>query len=267
MLCLSLLLMILTACAPGSSSLPGSPSTSAPPDSLQEAVQEGNEAYQAGRYPDAIAAYRTVLQTGRASVALYYNLGNAYYRAGELGRAIQFYEKARRLRPGDARIQHNLQQARDEVNDGAGRRPGPAGQSLAAFVRAHIAPLPVYVTALLLLAAAGAVAVVRDAPAADAPGWRHPLALTLAGAGLMAGVAAMAGSYLDAQASHAVVLTDRVPLRTSPSGTAPADTSLSEGILVQVLPPPSPAPDRWTYVHLPDGSSGWIPSPALGPVE
>jgi hypothetical protein len=253
------------------------PALAAPaqPDSVEARFDAGTEAYREGRYGQSIDAYRSILESGRGSAEVYYNLGNAYYRAGEMGRAIQFYEKARTLRPGDARVRHNLEQARDRVPS-ARTQNAPPSARLQALVRDTFDPLPLFVFTLLLLSAAGAVAVVRDAPDADRPGWRNSLAIGLVAGGFLLGGAAIGTSYLETTTSRAVVIADRVALRSAPSGTSAADTTLPEGVLLRVLPTPraadtsaagASATGAWNYVRLPDGRRGWLPTSALGRVE
>ncbi|MBT3225901.1 MAG: hypothetical protein HOK67_01175 [Deltaproteobacteria bacterium] len=48
--------------------------------------------------------------------SLYYNMGNAYYEAGETGKAILSYRRAKRLLPGFSDLQYNLNQARSRLN-------------------------------------------------------------------------------------------------------------------------------------------------------
>ncbi len=47
---------------------------------------------------------------------LYYNMGNAYYEAGEIGKAILSYRQAEKLLPGFSDLQYNLNQARNKLN-------------------------------------------------------------------------------------------------------------------------------------------------------
>ncbi len=77
-----------------------------------------NKLYNAGKFSDAIAAYEKIEPK---TAALYFNLGNACFRAGEIGKAIVNYERARRLSPRDPDILANLRFAQqklgvDEVN-------------------------------------------------------------------------------------------------------------------------------------------------------
>ena len=68
-------------------------------------------AYKEGRYDEAISQYERVLQQGVVSGALYYNLANAYFKNGRLGKAILNYERARELLPRDSDVLSNYKLA------------------------------------------------------------------------------------------------------------------------------------------------------------
>jgi tetratricopeptide (TPR) repeat protein len=70
------------------------------------------EAYKAEDYDKAAAAYEEILRGGKESGALYYNLGNSYFKKGSLGKAVLNYERARRLIPRDGDLDFNLEYAR-----------------------------------------------------------------------------------------------------------------------------------------------------------
>ncbi len=70
-----------------------------------------------GRTAEAIRAYENVVSQGVDDANLYFNLGNAYYQNGDLGRAILNYRRAAQLAPRDTDIQHNLALARAQAPD------------------------------------------------------------------------------------------------------------------------------------------------------
>jgi tetratricopeptide (TPR) repeat protein len=72
----------------------------------------GNQFFQNKEYDKAIAAYNRVLGQGVESAPLHFNLGNAYFKSGDLGHAVLYYLKARRLKPADEDIMSNLAFAR-----------------------------------------------------------------------------------------------------------------------------------------------------------
>jgi len=78
----------------------------ADPDSL---FMEANSCYQQGLYEAALERYNAVIMHGRESAELYYNMGNAAYRANSIGHAILYYEKALKLDPAYEDAIHNLE--------------------------------------------------------------------------------------------------------------------------------------------------------------
>ena len=73
-----------------------------------EQFAQANKLYEEKKYDEAIQAYRKILHQGLESASLYYNLGNAYFKNGDLGHAILYYLKAKRLDPADEDIVNNL---------------------------------------------------------------------------------------------------------------------------------------------------------------
>ena len=65
-------------------------------------------AYEAEQYEAAVALYEKITKGGIRDGSVYYNLGNAYFKAGRMGKAILSYERARRLLPRDEDIEANL---------------------------------------------------------------------------------------------------------------------------------------------------------------
>lgn len=79
--------------------------------------QQAEQFYAAGKYSDAVELYKQMLAAGEESAALYYNLGNAYYKMGENTQAILNYERALLLDPSDNMARYNLKMAQQAVVD------------------------------------------------------------------------------------------------------------------------------------------------------
>ena len=75
--------------------------------SMEPLVEQGNTAYNEGEYQKAISLYEQTLKMGQHSAALYFNLGNAYYRLNKVAQSIYYFEKAKQLNPKDEDIQIN----------------------------------------------------------------------------------------------------------------------------------------------------------------
>src|SRR5712675_1418216 len=76
---------------------------------------KANQEYAQGHFKEAIAGYETLVRSGSLSANLFYNLGNAYFRTGDFGRAILNYERALALERYHPEAAANLQIARDEA--------------------------------------------------------------------------------------------------------------------------------------------------------
>ena len=73
--------------------------------------------YAAGNWDQALEKYLQIEALGQTSDKLCYNIANAYYKTGQLGEAILYWEKALKLNPSNADAKFNLAIARDSVLD------------------------------------------------------------------------------------------------------------------------------------------------------
>ena len=82
----------------------------------QTTFEQANIAYAEGRYEEAATGYEALLAEG-PNATLYYNLGNACFKQGELAQAILNYERALRLQPNHKDAQYNLKFAQSRITD------------------------------------------------------------------------------------------------------------------------------------------------------
>ena len=82
---------------------------------VESAFDTANKLYAENKFTDAAAAYEKLTTTGTISPALYFNLGNAQFKAGQIGRAIAAYRQAETIAPRDPDLRANLQFARNRV--------------------------------------------------------------------------------------------------------------------------------------------------------
>jgi len=83
------------------------------------ALAAGDAAYQRGDFAGAREQYLAAIRQGLDGARVLYNLGNAHYRTGEIGRAIACYERAATLAPRDDEVRANLERALAERPSGA----------------------------------------------------------------------------------------------------------------------------------------------------
>ena len=77
---------------------------------------DANAQYAEGNYAEAATQYEQILQE-QPTAEVYYNLGNAYFKQGELAQSILAYERALRLKPSFKDAKHNLQFAQSRIID------------------------------------------------------------------------------------------------------------------------------------------------------
>lgn len=77
---------------------------------------DANTQYADGNYTEAAMQYELIIAQ-QPSAEAYYNLGNAYFKQGELAQAILAYERALRIEPSYKDAKHNLLFAQSRIVD------------------------------------------------------------------------------------------------------------------------------------------------------
>jgi hypothetical protein len=228
--------------------------TPARADTPEEIFERGNRAYDAGRYEEAAEAYRTVLRYQVEDARVEYNLGNAEFRRGNLGRAILHYERARRLDPTDPDVRANLDYARSQRLD---RVPPPERPAVVAWLirwQDRIGADRLAWAALGLVWAGCGVLVWG----LSVPGrWRARQGWSLAAlVTLLALVGASWYGTVERQAgdSTAVVVARLVEVLAGPGENNATLATIHEGLDVEVWA----EREEWLQVRLPNGVSGWV---------
>jgi len=77
--------------------------------------EEANRLYETGQFAKAATLYQAA-GTNQVSANLLFNLGNAHYKAGQLGRAMAAYQQSLRIDPRNPETQANIRFAREQAN-------------------------------------------------------------------------------------------------------------------------------------------------------
>ncbi|MEM6377188.1 MAG: tetratricopeptide repeat protein [Bacteroidota bacterium] len=80
-------------------------------------LQLANEQYRQQNFQAAMDSYEKLVSQGYQSKALYYNLGNCYFRQGNMGQSVLNYEKALLLAPKDKEVKENLAFVKSQLKD------------------------------------------------------------------------------------------------------------------------------------------------------
>lgn len=76
---------------------------------------KANQDYSEGHFQEAVDGYQDLVKSGQWNANLFYNLGNAWFRLGDFGKAILNYERAVALDPHHPEATANLALVRDEA--------------------------------------------------------------------------------------------------------------------------------------------------------
>ena len=105
-------------------------------------------AYKAQDYPAAIEILETIVKNGVVNGQLYYNLGNAYLKNNDLGRALLWYERALALLPNDPDLRFNADFARSLTRDASEETATPLVR-IFFFWKYQLSPNTIIVLAVL----------------------------------------------------------------------------------------------------------------------
>jgi tetratricopeptide (TPR) repeat protein len=224
----------------------------------EEIFERGNQLYQQGDFAGAVEAYEAVRSAGFESADLHYNLGNAYFKSGELGRAILEWERALVLAPGTPDATANLELARSITADAV--EPLPRFWLFAAlswWVRLVPRGLLIALVAGAWLVTCGGVVLRVWARSPDARRLATWLAAAAAAVVLVFGTNLGVRELRLGQPERGVILAASVPVRSAPAEQDDLTLfEIHEGTRVRI----DQRTGEWAEVVLDDGKVGWVPA-------
>lgn len=211
----------------------------------------GNRAYHLDDHETALEQYQQQIDSNHTSAAVHFNLANAAFQDGQLGRAIFHYRRSLALEPRNQDAAANLKLARDEVHNGS---PPKAGlwQRLTGFMTmnewALVAVIPL--TAWLAwLAAINLQPTLRPAGAKFRP--------VLGAVALLLTLIALIA--FDQQSNtHWVVVNGETTARYGPVDASPEQFKWFDGAELAVDGVHDN--EQWVYARDATGRQGWIPT-------
>ena len=206
-----------------------------------------NKLYAEGKFSDAATAYEKILLADAQSPALFFNVGNAEFKAGHLGKAIAAFQKAAQLKPRDSEIRANLAFARNQVQ-GASLRESRWQNSWRFFSLNEITQLTAgffWLTFLLFIARQIKPTLI---PKLKNVTWLL-LTLTIFSAALLSLQAV--NHFFNA---NAIVTADNVIVRSGPFDDAQSAFTVRDGAELSVLD----RRDSWIQVVNRSGKTGWL---------
>jgi len=262
------------------SSRPASAGERLPQDEKQAHIRKmfdrANELFsqaeaQSGTDPDkarplfrqaALGYERLIAQGGIENGRLYYNIGNAWFQAEDVGRAILNYRKALQYIPNDPNLRQNLEYARNKRLDSI-EVPQKTKVFQTLFFWHYDLSTPMKIRVFgILFTILWAVAGIRRLLNRPVFGWPFLLAFALT---VLMGGSLIAEAVILRQVKPGVVLDPSVIARKgnsenyAPSFTEPLHAGTEFELVEQR--------GTWYYIRLPDGRTCWVPAISAGLVR
>ncbi len=215
---------------------------------------KANSAYQEEKYIEAIRIYDSIYSSGEQSAALHFNMGNAYFQEGNIGKSILHFEKALKLKPQDDEIRHNLEIARQKTIDRFEEVPVNLFQASRLAIIRLFSPDNWGRLALI----AFVLATIGFAAYLFSPYLRLGFIAIVVGlsSGILSLILAWSHqSYLNNN-QGVILLEDSSYVKSGPSESADDVFILHEGTKALRLE----QFEDWSKIKLPDGKLGWLQS-------
>lgn len=219
----------------------------------EELFAAGNEAYNAEKYEEAISAYQGVLSQELESSAIYFNLGNAYYKRGQLAPAMLNYERALKLSPLDEDIKQNIGVVQKGLIDSFERVPQPIVRTIYTWTLKLFGPDAWSLLSLIFFAVLLLGTGLYLFSTMKRPGFVSAIFGLVLGIGCL--LLAFARENYDETHRPAIVMSASAYIKSGPSEKAEDVFILHEGTKAEV----TEHFEGWKKIRLPDGKIGWIP--------
>lgn len=223
--------------------------------SAEELWNSANAAYNEGNFEKAATEYEQILLQSLHSAALYYNLANAYFKQGELGKALLNYNRASRIAPSDEDIRHNQEYAEKMTKDSIEKLPEFFLSTWLRQVRGAMSCTAWTILSLVMLVVAltmGLVYLLSQRMSLRKVGF-----YTMAIAALLFVVSsafALSQRNMLINRTEAIVMSSAASVKSSPDRSATELFVLHEGTKVSI----GETIDGWAEVRIADGRKGWI---------
>jgi tetratricopeptide (TPR) repeat protein len=219
--------------------------------------EQGNTLYNDGNYIEAIEKYQAILDSGKHSAELYFNLGNAYYKLNNIAPSIYYYEKALQMAPNDTDILNNIAFARNMTIDVVDNIPEIG---FSKFVKTFTNMLSFDTWAKISVGLVILFVILFLSYYFSYTSFKKRLAFVGSLSAVILACSALSLAFhkynLDKNDKPAIVFAKESQIKSEPNLRSTEAFKLHEGTKVQILD----TVNNWKKIKLADGKTGWIVS-------
>lgn len=221
---------------------------------------QATDSYNNGDYQKAIDYYLGILENGKHSSELYFNLGNTYYKLNQIAPSIYNYEKALLLSPNDAEIKNNLSYAQNMTLDAIETLPETGLAKIYKSIT-EIMSFDEWSYTAVVFMILFALLYIAFYYFRYATQKRIAFISSIAALFISLGSAAFAFvQYNDFKSDQpAIVFSSEVQIKAEPNQRSEQIFILHEGTKVNVLE----ELNEWKKIKIVDGKTGWVTSESI----
>jgi tetratricopeptide (TPR) repeat protein len=224
-------------------------------DNTQALFEKGNAYYAKSQYKEAMATYQQILDAGYQSATVYFNMGNAGYKNGDIPTALLYYEKAHKLSPGNDDINFNIRLANSKITDKIDEVPEFfLSKWWKGFIFSFSADALAIISVVLVLVASVMLILYFFANSVSVKKSSFYASITIFFLGFITiFIAGSQVSYFDAH-KQAIIFSGSVNVKSGPGEQLGTLFILHDGTKVNVLD----NSNGWMKIKLANGNEGWI---------
>lgn len=222
------------------------------------------ELYNNGNYNEAVNLFIEIINNGEHSDALYFNLGNSYYKLNDIPNSIYYFEKALKLNPNDKDIINNLSYSQNMLIDKIDLLPSNQLSDFLNYISMFFSIKQWLVIGIIFLYFFLILFVFYFFKRVSNTKKRYFTYSTILFCASIIFILTAVTKFENQNSNlEAIIFEKKIDLRTEPNYRSEIQFNLNEGTKVNI----KEELDDWILVELRNGASGWMESKSIKKID
>ena len=213
--------------------------------------EKGMEAYKNNQFEFSVQEFENILENGWRSSELYYNLGNAYYRLGDIAGSIWSYESCLMIEPNHHDAKYNLKLANLKVKDRVEFPDPPFYLKFYMSINEQYSPSTWIFISTCLLFLSVFIITIKKIVLIDLLQYASSITLTMFFLSLFITLHSIINKNSNLEG---VIYQNKISAFSEPDEFSTRLFEVNEGLKVEI----GQMKKNWLEVELLDGKNGWI---------